>query len=342
VVKAVRGDTLVSLPTGCGKTIVMALLPFVISSLHQSRKLVVVVSPLLSLINSQLALLPEDYGVQAAHLSCDIGPELRALLIQALISGQTKLLYMTAQTFITKGAQGLFQVQLSPLLRHSAVVIDEAHLAHEWTAGDRPFRVAYAQLHLHIPPQSHVVLMSGTVTCRVIEVLTTSIFPSRVWRQVTAASMDRPNIFYSCSQYPNPSNSSLVSELGRLMQLYTRDPAAFPVVQIFCRSLNELSDLYLALQEVAPPTFLPRLAKYHSNLGTEHRRRKIVRAWVATQDYSIMLCTNALMVGIDKSNVRVVILFGTPQTAETAMQMLGRAGRDGKKVIYSCASFCTA
>ncbi|KAJ1412824.1 hypothetical protein B484DRAFT_402194, partial [Ochromonadaceae sp. CCMP2298] len=154
VIKAVRGDTLVSLPTGCGKTLVMAILPFVLSVVHSSCRLVVIVSPLLSLIH-----------------------------LQAVVSGQTKLLYMTAETFISKAAQGLLRVQFSQLLRHSAVLVDEAHQAYEWTTGDSAFRVAYAQLHGHIPRQSHVVLLSGTLTCKVVEALKASLFPGRDWSQ---------------------------------------------------------------------------------------------------------------------------------------------------------------
>ncbi|KAJ1415211.1 hypothetical protein B484DRAFT_434773 [Ochromonadaceae sp. CCMP2298] len=114
----------------------MALLPFVLSVVHSSCRLVVIISPLLSLIHSQVTLLLEEYGVRAAHLSCDLVPAERALLVQAVVSGQTKLLYMTAETFISKAAQGLIRVQFSQLLRLSAVLIDEAHLAYEWTAGD--------------------------------------------------------------------------------------------------------------------------------------------------------------------------------------------------------------
>ena len=66
---------------------------------------------------------------------------------------------------------------------------------------------------------------------------------------------------------------------------------------------------------------------YHAGLDTYERERRQKR-W--QQGQSVMVCTNAFGMGIDKPDVRLVIHYDLPDSLEAYSQEAGRAGRDGK------------
>ena len=68
---------------------------------------------------------------------------------------------------------------------------------------------------------------------------------------------------------------------------------------------------------------------YHAGLSTIIRSQKQEK-WVQEQT-RVMVSTNAFGMGIDKSNVRVVVHYDVPDALESYYQEAGRAGRDEKK-----------
>lgn len=67
-----------------------------------------------------------------------------------------------------------------------------------------------------------------------------------------------------------------------------------------------------------------------------HDKKKALQAW-KNGDFRVMVCTQAFGLGIDKSDVRVVVRYGCPQSVEAWVQEFGRAGRDGlpsRAVLY--------
>ncbi|RLD62569.1 MAG: RecQ family ATP-dependent DNA helicase, partial [Bacteroidetes bacterium] len=68
---------------------------------------------------------------------------------------------------------------------------------------------------------------------------------------------------------------------------------------------------------------------YHAGLNNESRERK-QQAWKSGKT-RVIVSTNAFGMGIDKSDVRIVVHLDLPDSIEAYFQEAGRAGRDGKK-----------
>jgi len=76
-----------------------------------------------------------------------------------------------------------------------------------------------------------------------------------------------------------------------------------------------------------------------SNADDESYRDRVTQEFVKTDKYSIAFATSALGQGIDKSNIRVQISWGSPGEIDNYIQAFGRAGRAGLQVISILYAF---
>lgn len=132
--KAVReflngSDVFVSLPTGSGKSLCYAVLPAVFDILRHSDSsaaMVIVVSPLISLMKDQVAAFQKK-GVKAVHVTPSDSETLLAVM-----AGDFQLIYISPETLLTDHEWR--DVLRSPLFQKNLVglVIDEAHCVKKW------------------------------------------------------------------------------------------------------------------------------------------------------------------------------------------------------------------
>ena len=132
--KAVRefvngSDVFVSLPTGSGKSLCYAVLPAVFDILHHSdcsAAMVIVVSPLISLMKDQVAAFQKK-GVKAAHITPSDSETLLSVM-----AADFQLIYISPETLLTDHEWR--DVLRSPLFQKNLVglVIDEAHCVKKW------------------------------------------------------------------------------------------------------------------------------------------------------------------------------------------------------------------
>jgi hypothetical protein len=99
---------------------------------------------------------------------------------------------------------------------------------------------------------------------------------------------------------------------------------------VYFETVESLNDAYEWFYVHLPVEFRSRLLKFHANIGNEHYRSASVKRFSKRGGaISIVGATGAsLGKGVDKPDVRAVIMWGAPKDVEDYIQMVGRAARD--------------
>ena len=129
VQKFVSGfDVFLSLPTGGGKSFCFTCLPLVFDFLRgaQQQSIVLVVSPLIALMQDQVAKLTSK-GIKAAYVQGEEGDS-----AESVLKGEVQVVYMSPETLVSvpKWREMLRQEHYQDSI--VGLAVDEAHLVEKW------------------------------------------------------------------------------------------------------------------------------------------------------------------------------------------------------------------
>lgn len=291
------GDALVLMPTGGGKS-----LCFQVPALLRDG-LAVVVSPLIALMDDQVATL-EELGVAAAALNSTLNAEEQRGLAARIRRGEIKMLYLAPERLV--------QPRMLDFLRGLEIAlfaIDEAHCVSQWGHDFRPEYLQLGQLAEQFPQVPRIAL-TATADKRTREEIVTRLHLQDAERFLS--SFDRPNIFYRIVPKESPRKQLLAFLAER------RSDAGI----VYCLSRKKVDEVAAFLCENNFPA-LP----YHAGLPAATRAANQKR--FLNEEGLIMVATIAFGMGIDKPNVRFVAHMDLPKSLEAYYQETGRAGRDG-------------
>ncbi|KAB0491368.1 DNA helicase RecQ [Pseudomonas psychrophila] len=291
------GDALVLMPTGGGKS-----LCFQVPALLRDG-LAVVVSPLIALMDDQVATL-EELGVAAAALNSTLSAEQQRDLANRIKRGEVKMLYLAPERLVQPRMMAFLQS-----LDIALFAIDEAHCVSQWGHDFRPEYLQLGQL-AEVFPNVPRIALTATADKRTREEIVTRLHLQNAERFLS--SFDRPNIFYRIVPKEQPRKQLLAFLSER------RSDAGI----VYCLSRKKVDEVAKFLCEQGFPA-LP----YHAGLPSETRAANQKR--FLNEEGLIMVATIAFGMGIDKSNVRFVAHLDLPKSLEAYYQETGRAGRDG-------------
>src|SRR5262245_30119402 len=289
------------MPTGAGKSLTYQLA----SMLRPSPTLVL--SPLIALMKDQVDKLPPQIAARATFVNSSLDPDEAASRLRAVAAGETRILYAAPERLRSESF-----VRTLRSIGVGLVVIDEVHCVSMWGHDFRPdyLFIGRALGELERPA---VLGMTATATPRDADAIADAL--GRPF-EVVRTSVRRPNLRYDVELAEN-AEERLRALLARLGDL--RDGSAI----VYVRSRRSCEEIARTLRGHGV-----RAEHYHAGLDTGERTR-VQEAFVSGA-MPVVVATTAFGMGIDKADVRLVALVNYPDSLESYVQMVGRAGRDGR------------
>ena len=266
----------------------------------------VVFSPLIALMRDQVKNLISK-GISAAYINSEQTPEENQYTIEQVLKGKTKILYIAPER--QENEEWAKAVHDLPL---SMVVIDEAHTISTWGHDFRPAFRRIIDLVQLLPASLPVLATTATATKRVQDDI-----EEQINGDITTirGSLSRDNFLLKVI--------TVLSEKEKMVWL--------------AENINKLpgTGLIYAGTRVDTEIYSKWLAYNHIdsveyNAGLDPETRKEIEQGLINNRWKCIISTNALGMGIDKSDIRFIIHTQIPASPIHYYQEIGRAGRDGK------------
>jgi ATP-dependent DNA helicase RecQ len=292
-------DTCVVMPTGGGKSLCYQL-PAVIS-----EQTVVVISPLIALMQDQVAQLSQ-MGIPAAVLNSSLSNEEQSQVQQKARRGAYRLLYLSPERLYR--ADTTAWLQQVPI---SFFAIDEAHCISEWGHEFRPEYRQLSRLRGSFPDRP-IAAFTASATRHVRHDILAQLALRNPDKYI--ASFHRPNLRYLVRECDSVEHSAL---LVTALKNYAEGN-----VIIYSPTISKVEETVDFLEDQGIPA-----VPYHAKMQSDERRRNQER-WMS-DEVRVLVGTIAFGLGINKATVRAVIHLSLPKSVEQFYQEAGRAGRDG-------------
>ena len=311
---AIGGESLLAIfPTGGGKSLTFQL-PALVAG-ETVRGLTIVISPLQSLMKDQVENLEKKGISDAVYINGLLSPVERRDALERVRSGEASMLYIAPEQLRSKTIEKILMSRTV-----SRFVIDEAHCFSAW---GQDFRIEY----LHIAD-----FIKSLQEAKGLELpIPVSCF--------TATA--KPKVISDITDY-------FQERLGLRLRRFTTDATRTNLhYTVLYRANNE--EKYQTLRDLLIDSTCPAIVYVTRTKAAEDLAARLVRdgldarafhgqmetrVKVQNQDdfindrVRIIVATSAFGMGVDKSDVGLVVHYEISDSLENYIQEAGRAGRD--------------
>lgn len=308
-------DTIVLMPTGGGKSMCFQLPALMCEGCC------IVVSPLIALMNDQVAALRAN-GLPAAAINSLNYESDNLKSYEQAVAGELKLLYISPERLLAD------LDRIKALLKVSFFAVDEAHCISQWGHDFRPVYTSLSRIK-ELWPDIPMMALTATADRLTREDISKALMLDDPLMHI--GSFDRPNLSLNVIQ-----GAQLKEKVRIISSLIEKHPMDCGIV--YCLSRKKTEDMARILGEKGY-----RVGCYHAGMDGAERGR-VQREFVEGK-LQVICATIAFGMGIDKSNIRWVVHNNIPGNIESYYQEIGRAGRDGLPaetiLFYSYADIIT-
>lgn len=266
----------------------------------------VVFSPLIALMRDQVRSLCER-GIPAAYINSEQSYEENQNSIQRALNGEIKILYIAPERQDNEE-----WVEATRQLKLSMVVVDEAHTISTWGHDFRPSFRRIINL-VQLLPQSLPVLATTATATKKVQYDIEQQIGGRL--TTIRGNLIRPNFQLQVVKVQSEDEKMIwlaenLNSINGTGLIYTGTRIDTEVYANWLRFVGINATDY--------------------NAGFDADTRKSIEQGLMQNKWKCIVSTNALGMGIDKSDIRFVIHTQMPASPIHYYQEIGRAGRDGK------------
>lgn len=315
---AMRGDHVLGiLPTGTGKSLCYQIPA--LSRFDKTGALTVVISPLVALMEDQVAGLKHKHNIQCcAALNGLLSLPERADVLDRLRLGDIGILIVSPEQLRGQAfRKALAQREIG------AWVLDEAHCLSKWGQDFRPdyrYIGRFIREKAGANPVPPVLCLTATAKPEVITDILAHFKDEKrcgIELQCFDGGAERKNLDFSVV----PTTPG--EKFAHIDQLLAAElsPDASDGAIVYCATRKQTEEVAAFLREKGWAA-----AHFHARLPPESKKN--AQQGFIAGDLRVIAATNAFGMGIDKPDVRLVVHADIPGSLENYLQEAGRAGRD--------------
>lgn len=288
------------LPTGFGKSLCYQM-PYL-----YTKKNVIIISPLIALIEDQKNQL-QKMGIPVCCLNST--NKNKSEILEEIYNGSSMIIYTTPEYIVNN------EHVLENLYNHGHIclfAIDESHCVSNW---GHNFRPDYTKLSCirKIAPTIPILALTATATkkiqddiCKIL-LLNKPIF--------IRGDFDRPNLTINVQQGGEGCFDKYIKDL---LLKHKKEK-----ILIYCKTKKDTDKIAIKVNNIGI-----NCDSYHADKTTKIRNE--IQEKFTSGEINCIVATIAFGLGVNISDIRLVIHYNSPSDLESYYQEIGRGGRDGK------------